>query len=86
MKLKNSVVANEEHLKLAEQHLLHTYNLKNRTCEVESGMNAVKGKQALKTVLAILFGNTLALTKPKVLTAAVNRYFIISYYMNNSKT
>ena len=73
LKLKNSVVANEEHLRLAEQHLIHTYSLKNRACGLEADMNAVKGKQALKTVLAVLFGNTLALTKPKVLTNAVNR-------------
>ena len=36
----------------------------------------IKGKECLKTFLAVLFGDTLGLTEPKNLLPAIERYLI----------
>ena len=68
------MLASDKHLQLTEQYLLHTYHLKNGTAQLEEGLSQVNGQKALKLTLAILFGNTMALTKPRVLTSAINMY------------
>ena len=80
LKLRNSVLASEKHLELTEQYLLHTYHLKNGTAQLEEGLSQVHAQKALKLTLAILFGNTLALTKPRALTTAINRYVYFLLY------
>ena len=73
MKLKNSTLASEEHLHLVDQFLAHNHHLRHGTYSLEDE-DPVKGKQALRTTLALLFRGTNALANSKNLTAAVNRY------------
>ena len=70
MKLRNSSLPRDEHLSLVTSFVNHEFRKRGETLE---GSDSVKGKEALKNVLAIVYGDTLGLTEPKNLTPAFER-------------